>query len=171
MYDKRKPAQFKFEQKPHVLIVQSAFCPPVAEQLHRGAVVALERAGATLETVDVPGVLEMAAAVVYAVKSLDFDAVRRRFDGFLALGCALKGETDYHHIIGQESIRALQDVGLQYSLALGIGVLTCDTLEQAMKRAAPDDVDYGGRTADACLTMIELKHKFRLTAKRRWVGK
>jgi 6,7-dimethyl-8-ribityllumazine synthase len=170
MYDKRTEMTFKFEQKPHVLIVQSSYYENVADLLSQGALRVLNRAGATHEIVDVPGALELPAAITYAVKSLDFDPVRRRFDGYIALGCILKGETNHNEIVGHESARALQDIAMRYVLAIGYGILTCDTHEQAMLRAKPDGFDRGGAAADACLRMIELKHLFRLSSKRRWVA-
>lgn len=170
MYDTRTPISFQFEQKPHVLIVQASYYDDVSEHLHQGAVKVLERAGVTFETIDVPGSLEIATAITYAVKSLDFDAMRRRFDGYVALGCILKGETDHSAIIGQESCRSLQEVAQRYSLAVGYGILTCNTREQALLRAKPDGFDRGGAAADACLRMIELKHLYHLSPKRRWVA-
>lgn len=170
MYDTRTPISFQFEQKPHVLIVQASYYDEVSELLHQGAVKVLERAGVSYETIDVPGVLEIATAMVYAVKSLDFDPVRRRFDGYIALGCILKGETNHNIVIGHESLRSLQEVTLRYALATGYGILTCDTREQAIKRAQPDGFDRGGAAADACLRMIELKHLYHLSSKRRWVA-
>jgi 6,7-dimethyl-8-ribityllumazine synthase len=169
MYDTRTPVSFKFEQKPHVLIVQASYYDDVSELLHRGAVQVLERAGVSYETIDVPGALEIPAAIVYAVKSLDFDAVRRRFDGYIALGCILKGQTNHNIIVGHESVRSLQEVATRYVLAVGYGILTCDTREQALLRAKPDGFDRGGAAADACLQMIELKHLYHLSQKRRWV--
>lgn len=170
MYDSRTPISFQFEQKPHVLIVQASHYDGISELLYKGALQGLDRAGVTHETIDVPTAMEIATAITYAVKSLDFDAVRRRFDGFVALGCILKGETNHNIIVGHESARALQDVAMRYSLAVGYGILTCDTREQALKRAQPDGFDRGGAAADACLRMIELKHLYHLSSKRRWVA-
>lgn len=170
MYDTRTPISFQFDQKPHVLIVQASYYDDISEMLHQGAVKVLERAGVSYETIDVPGALEIATAIVYAVKSLDFDAVRRRFDGFVALGCILKGETNHNLVVGHESLRSLQEVAMRYALAVGYGILTCDTREQALLRAKPDGFDRGGAAADACLRMVELKHLYHLSSKRRWVA-
>jgi len=170
MYDTRTPISFQFEQKPHVLIVQASYHDDVSELLHRGALQVLDRAGVTHETIDVPGALEIAAAIMYAVKSLDFDALRRRFDGFIALGCVVKGQTHHNVIVTQECSRALQEIALRYALAIGNGVVSCDTHEQAVVRAKLDGHDRGGAAAEACLRMIELKHLYKLSPKRRWVA-
>ena len=171
MYDKRTPISFQFEQKPHVLLVESSYHEDVGDLLKSGASHVLNNAGVTFETVDVPGAFEIPAAIIYAVKSLDFDPVRRRFDGYIALGCILKGQTNHHEIIGNESARALQEITLRYALAVGNGILTCDTHEQAVLRAQPDGFDRGGAAAEACLRMVELKHLFHLSSKRRWVAR
>lgn len=170
MYDTRTPITFKFEQKPHVLIVQSSYYDDICDLLRRGALKVLDNAGVTHEIIDVPGTFEIPAAIMYAVKSLDFDPTRRRFDGHVALGCVLRGETDHDKIVGMESAHALQEIALRYTLAVGNGILTCDTRAQAMMRAEPNGFDRGGAAAEACLRMIELKHLFRLSSKRRWVA-
>jgi len=171
MYDKRAPITFQFEQKPHILVVQSSYYEDIGDLLQQGALHVLNNAGVTHEIIDVPGVLEVPAAIVYAVKSLDFDAVRRRFDGFVALGCVLKGENHYDQIIGHESARSLQEIALRYTLAVGNGIITCEDREQAAMLAQPDGHDRGGAAAEACLRMVELKQLFRLSPKRRWIAR
>lgn len=147
---------------PHIMIVEARFYDDIADELERGAVSALEDAGATHEKFEVPGSFEIPAAIQFAVRSMDFYAARRRFDGYVALGCVIRGETSHYDYVCQESARALQDLALRHTLALGYGILTCDTHEQAMRRAKTDDYDRGGAAARACLGMIELKRKFRL---------
>jgi 6,7-dimethyl-8-ribityllumazine synthase len=169
MEPKHASATYQFEQKPHVLIVEARFYDDIATLLLQGAKAELERAGATCETVAVPGSLEIPAAIVYAIKSLDFDAGRRRFDGFIALGCVLEGGTQHDEIVGSESARGLQEVILRYALAAGNGILTCKTREQALERADPARQNRGATAAEACLKMIELKQRFRLSSKKRWV--
>lgn len=171
MYDKRTPISFHFDPKPHILVVQSSYYDDVTDLLQRGALKVLEQAGATHEIVDVPGALEIPPAIMYAVKSLDFDPNRRRYDGYVALGCVLKGETNHHEIVGYESAHQLQEIALRYTLAIGNGILTCDTRDQALFRSQPDGFDRGGAAAEACLRMVELKHLYRLSSKRRWVAK
>lgn len=168
---KRDPKAFHFEQKPHVLIVEGRFYDDISDRLLTGARAALERAAVTYEIIDVPGAFEISSAILYAVKSLDFDATRRRFDGYIALGCIIKGETRHHEIIGDESARGLQELAQRYTLAVGNGILTCDTKAQALERSDPATWDRGGAAANACLRLIEIKHQFRLSPKRRWVAR
>ncbi|MBI1272573.1 MAG: 6,7-dimethyl-8-ribityllumazine synthase [Alphaproteobacteria bacterium] len=168
--EKKPPRSFNFEQKPHVLIVEARFYDDIANMLLQGVTTVLETNGATYEKITVPGSLEIPAAIVYALKSLDFDAMRRRFDGYVALGCVLKGGTMHDQIVGTESARGLQELAMRYALAIGNGILTCNTREQAVERADPAGMNRGAEAAEACLAMIELKGHFRLTnAKRRWV--
>jgi 6,7-dimethyl-8-ribityllumazine synthase len=167
----KEPATFHFETKPHILIIEGRYYNDIADLQLQGAKAVLDRAQVSYEVVAVPGAFEIPAAIVYAIKGMDFDAVRRRFDGYVALGCVLKGATNHHQIIGRESARALQELTMRYALAIGNGILTCDTREQAMERADPARQNRGGEVAEACLRLIELKHKFHLSPKRRWVAK
>lgn len=171
METKRPPATFQFETKPLVLIVEARHYDDIADLQMKGARTVLDRAGVDHETITVPGSLEIPAAILYAIKSLDFDAVRRRYDGYVALGCVLKGGTNHDQIVGQEATRGLQEMALRYALAIGNGVLTCNTKEQALERADPARQDRAGAAAEACLRMIELKHHFRLSPKRRWIAR
>ena len=147
---------------PHIMVVEARFYEPLADELMRGAVAALEEAGATYERFAVPGAFEIPAAIQFAVRSLDFSPGRRRFDGYVALGCVIRGETSHYDHICQESARALQDLAVHYSLALGYGILTVENDEQAWARARVAEGNKGGTTAQACLAMIELKRRFRL---------
>ncbi|MDD3182140.1 MAG: 6,7-dimethyl-8-ribityllumazine synthase [Alphaproteobacteria bacterium] len=171
MEQKKEPAVFKFEDKPHIMIVESRFYDDVADHLLAGVKAVLERTGATYELFAVPGALEIPATILYAMKSLDFDAVRRRYDGYVALGTVIKGSTRHHEVVGDVSAYGLQKLALLHTLAIGNGILTCDTKEQALERANPALHDRGGAAAEACLKLVELKHHFRLMPKRRWVGR
>lgn len=168
MYDKRVPISFQFEQPPRVLIVQSSYYDDVAALLLQGAVAVLKRAEVTHEIIDVPGSFEIPTAIGYAVKAMAFDVEARRFDGYIALGCILRGETHHDKIIGEQSARGLMEIAMRHTLAVGNGILTCDTHEQALKRAQPDGFDRGGAAAETCLRMIELKHLFGLSSHRHW---
>ncbi|MEE8276917.1 MAG: 6,7-dimethyl-8-ribityllumazine synthase [Alphaproteobacteria bacterium] len=149
-------------EPPHVMLVEARFYEDIADELARGAVAALEAAGATHERHEVPGALEVPAAIRYAVRAMELDPERRRSDGFVALGCVIRGETGHYDIVAGESARGLQELALTYSLAVGNGILTCDSREQATARAAVDGRNKGGQAARACLDMIELKRRFRL---------
>jgi 6,7-dimethyl-8-ribityllumazine synthase len=165
------PPTYQFETKPHVCLIEARFYVDVADMLLKGAVAELDRVGATHEVLTVPGALEIPAAIVYAIKALDFDAGRRRFDGYIALGCVIEGGTTHDKIVGFESARGLQDVILRYTLAASNGILTCDTREQAVERADPARMNRGGAAAEACLKMIEIKQRYRLSPKKRWVAR
>jgi 6,7-dimethyl-8-ribityllumazine synthase len=144
------------------MIVEARFYDDIADELARGAIQVLEEAGATFERIAVPGVFELAAAIQMAVRSLDFSTLRRRFDGYVALGCVIRGETNHYDLVCNASTRALQDVVQQYTLALGFGVVTVDNKEQAWVRAAVDQRNKGGMAARACLSMIEVKRQLML---------
>ena len=154
-----------------MLIVANRYYEDVADLQMAGALAVLEPTGSSHDVLQVPGALEIPAAILYAVKALDFDPTRRRFDGYIALGCIVKGSTHHDEIIGFESARGLQDLALQYTLAIGNGILTCNTHAQALERADPAQQDRGGAAAVAALRMIEIKQQYRLTPKRRWLGK
>lgn len=171
MDQKKEPATFKFDEKPHIMVVEARFYDDVSDHLLAGAKAVLDRAGVSYEVFTVPGSLEIPAAILYALKSLDFDAVRRRFDGYVALGAVIKGATRHDQVVGDVSARSLQKLVMQHTLAIGNGILTCETKDQALERANPALKDRGGAAAEACLKMIELKHRFRLMPKRRWVGR
>jgi len=148
--------------EPHIMIVESRFYEDVADELVKSAVIELEDAGASYERFEVSGAFEIPAAINYAVRSMEFYSARRRFDGYVALGCVIRGETTHYDYVCQESARALQDLSVRYALALGYGILTVENKAQAMARARRDDKDRGGHAARACLNMIELKRHFRL---------
>ncbi len=149
-------------ETPHLLIVESRYYEDVAAELLSGANAELEAAGATSERIEVPGAFEIPAAIRMAIRSMDFYAGRRRYDGYIALGCVIRGETSHYDYICMESARKLQDLAVNYTLALGYGILTCETHDQAMERAAVDRKNKGGDAARACLSMIGVKQRFRL---------
>jgi len=169
--EKKPPQTFVLESKPHLLVVESRFHEAIGDHLFAGVQEVLDANHATYERLSVPGALEIPAAIACAVKSLDYDPVRRRYDGYIALGCVIKGATHHDQLVGTESARGLQELALRYVLAIGNGILTVNTMEQAEERARPDQFNRGGAAAEACLRMIEIKQKFRLTSKRRWVAR
>jgi len=161
--------EFKFDARPHVLLVCADFYPNVTELLVRGAVSALTKAQVTYEKVIVPGALEIPAAIAFSMKALDFDPIKKRNDGYIALGCVIKGETMHDEIVAKESARALQDLAIRKSLAIGNGILTCNTMVQALERADPNKLNKGGAAAIACLQLLDIKQKLKLMTKRRWL--
>lgn len=142
---------------PHVLIVEARFYEDIADELARGAIGALEEAGASFQRVSVPGAFELPTAVRYALRAMDVIGGRRRFDAYVALGCVIRGETSHYDYVCGESARGLADLSREFSLALGFGVLTCENREQAWARAAVDQGNKGGAAAEAALRMLQVK--------------
>jgi len=153
--------------EPHIMIVEARFYEDVADHLFEGARRVLEEAGATWDRVEVPGAFEIPAAVKYAIRSRDFLNVRKRYDGYVALGCVIRGETSHYDYVCSESARALMDLAVEYTLAMGYGILTCENREQALERARPDRKDKGGEVTRSCLHMLDLKQRFNLWPRQR----
>ena len=145
---------------PHVLIVEARFYDDIADELAKGAIAALEAAGATYDRLEVPGAFELPAAIRMNIKAMELVSGRKRYDGYVALGCVIRGETSHYDYVCGESARGLMDLALQYSLAIGFGVLTVENRDQAWARAAMDQLDKGGTVAKAALRMIEEKREF-----------
>jgi len=135
-----------------VLIVEARFYSDIADELARGTIAVLQAAGIEYERVEVPGVFEVPAAVSFGING-------GGYDGVIALGCVIRGETDHYDHICREASRALMELAVDRSASLGFGILTCENQEQARVRAAVDKKDVGGRAAEACLRMMELKQQ------------
>jgi len=135
--------------KAHLLIVEARFYSAICDELCKGAIATIERAGATWERVAVPGALEIPGAVAFA-------AAAKRFDGFVALGCVLRGATTHYDIVANESSRGLMELTLK-GLCIGNGILTCENEAQAWERANVSELDKGGGAAGAALAMIRFK--------------
>ncbi|AFL49531.1 6,7-dimethyl-8-ribityllumazine synthase [Sinorhizobium fredii] len=140
-----------------ILIVEARFYDDMADAMLDGAKHALDAAGATYDIVTVPGALEIPAALAMALDGADEGGTD--YDGFVALGMVIRGETYHFDIVANESARALMDLAVSESLALGNGILTVENEEQAWARARRSEGDKGGFAARAALTMIELKNK------------
>lgn len=139
----------------HVLIVEARFYEDIADQLAKGAIAVLDESGISYTRHSVPGAFELPAAIGFAVRAIESDAVP--FDGFLALGCVILGETDHYEHICRETSHGLMNLALTHGLALGFGLLTCQNYEQACVRAAVDGKNKGAEAARACVRMMELK--------------
>ena len=144
----------------HILIIEARFYEELADELARGAIEAIEARGATWQRVSVPGVLEIPAAVKYALDAMAHGAFTKKIDGFVTLGCVIRGETTHYDIVSNESARALMDLSVERSLALGNGIQTVENEKQAWARARVNEKNKGGGAANACLDMIELKRSF-----------
>ena len=147
---------------PHIMIVESRYYEEIAEELITSVLRELEKHGATYERFEVPGAFEIPTAIKFAIKSGELGSIQQNFDGFIALGCVIRGQTSHYDYVCGESARGLQDLALKYSLALGYGILTVENQEQALARARRSEQDRGGHAARACLRMLELKNHFKL---------
>jgi 6,7-dimethyl-8-ribityllumazine synthase len=142
---------------PRLLIVEARFYDDLADALLDGAKAALEAAGAAYDVVTVLGALEIPAVISYALDGAADGGVE--YDGFVALGTVIRGETYHFDIVANESCRALMDLAVDESLAVGNGILTVENDEQAWARARRAEGDKGGFAARAALTMIALREK------------
>ena len=139
------------------LIVEARYYEAIGAELLAGAEAALADAGAAWDVIGVPGALEIPAAIVIA---LDAAArARRPYQGVVALGCIIRGETYHFEIVAGESSRALMDLSVARGLALGNGILTVENESQAHERSAQNRGDKGGDAARAALALYRLKHR------------
>jgi 6,7-dimethyl-8-ribityllumazine synthase len=147
-----------------ILVVESGYYEDIADTLLTGATRALDAAKASYDVVTVPGALEIPQAVVIAL-----EAARgaKAYDGVVALGCVIRGETSHYDIVAGESARALMDIGVTRVVPVGNGILTVDTAAQAHRRAALDAGDKGGVAAAAALALVRLKRDRAAPRKRR----
>jgi len=137
------------------LVVEARYYEDIAAMLLEGAKTAFAKAGASFDLVGVPGALEIPLALTIA---LDHAAASNHpFDGAVALGCVIRGETHHFEIVANESARALMQISLARKLAFGNGVLTVENEAQAVSRADPQRGDKGGDAARAALSIFRLK--------------
>ena len=143
--------------KAHLLIVEARFHDDLADALLDGATSALDEAGATYDVVTVPGSLEIPAVITFALDGAAEGGTH--YDGFVALGSIIRGDTYHFDIVANESSRALMDLTVQESVCIGNGILTTENDAQAWTRAKRSEGDKGGFAARAALTMIALKER------------
>jgi 6,7-dimethyl-8-ribityllumazine synthase len=135
-----------------ILIVEARFYAHLNDLLLEGARGVLEQGGHEVEVITVPGALEIPGAVALAAET-------GRYDGFVALGVVIRGETWHFEIVAGESARGLMALTLD-GLAIGNGILTVENEAQALARARPDEKDKGGEAAKAALAMLALRERF-----------
>lgn len=141
-----------------ILVVEARFYDDIADLLLAGATRALEAAGAAFDTVTVPGALEIPTAIAIALDTAQHHR-RALYDGVVALGCVIRGETSHYDIVAGESARALMDLAVAQRMPVGNGILTVDTQAQALERADPKRLDKGGGAALAALSLVRLKRR------------
>ena len=139
--------------KNRILIVEAPYYKAINEELVRGAMAVLEEAKCSVERIEAPGAFEIPAAVRLAAGS-------GIYDGFVALGCVIRGETSHYDYVCGECARGLQNLAIEHRLAIGFGVLTVENEDQAWARAKIDKKDKGGEAARACLAMMALRERF-----------
>jgi 6,7-dimethyl-8-ribityllumazine synthase len=147
------------EDKIRVLIVEGRFYSDLADELLRGAIDALDAFGAEHDVITVPGALEIPAIVAIAEEA-GHKPTGVHYDGYVALGCVMRGETYHFEIVSNESARGLMDLAISRKLAIGNGILTVEDEEQAWARARVSEGDKGGGAARACLDVIN--HRLQL---------
>lgn len=132
-----------------LLIVRAPYYKSIAEDQLAGAIAAIEAAGARHDLIDVPGALEIGTAIAMAARA-------DKYDGFVALGCVIRGETTHYETVCEESARAITMLGLS-GLCIGNGILTVENRKQAEDRADPRDQNKGGGAAEAALHLIAFR--------------
>jgi len=132
-----------------ILIVNARFYDDIADLLQDGAERALKAAKIPYETVVVPGALEIPTVIAMASQA-------KKFAGYVALGCVIRGETSHYDTVCEQSAWGLQYLGVRHRLAIGNGILTTENHKQALKRANPEKGDKGGHAVAACLRLLDL---------------
>lgn len=138
-------------RRAHILILEARFYTHISDHLANGAEQALRLANATFDRLAVPGALEIPAAIAMAADT-------GLYDGYIALGCVIRGETYHFEVVSNESARGLTDLSTTRKLAIGNGILTTEDEAQALRRADPSQLNKGAGAAEACLRMIELRN-------------
>ncbi|MEI7669294.1 MAG: 6,7-dimethyl-8-ribityllumazine synthase [Pseudomonadota bacterium] len=138
---------------PHICIIIAKFYQHIADELLKGALVALEAHSKeiTYEVIEVPGAFEIPGAMSMAIESA-------RFEGYVALGCVIRGETTHYDYVCAESARGINQLAIDTQAALGYGILTVENEEQALERASVAKGNKGADAVNACITMIKIKN-------------
>lgn len=153
MAKKRRSA--KKQDKIRILVVEARYYDNIADELLKGATQALNDAHAEFDTITVPGSLEIPAAIMFAIDAGMHK--RKPYDGVVALGCVIQGDTFHFDVVAVQSARAIMDISVAQRLPVGNGILTVDTESQAQARANGEEGNKGGEAAKAALALIRLK--------------
>jgi 6,7-dimethyl-8-ribityllumazine synthase len=138
-----------------ILVVEARFYHDIADALLDGAGRVLDAAGANWDRITVPGSLEIPAAIAIAVDAAE--ERQRPYDGVVALGCVIRGDTIHFEIVSMQSAQGLMELSVARRLPLGNGIITVDTQAQALARARKEELDKGGDAARAALAMVRIK--------------
>jgi len=139
-----------------ILIVEARFYKDIADELVKGAIQALEAHGAEYDRISVPGVFEVPGAIRFAADGND------GYDGYIALGCVIRGETSHYDYVCKESAHALQNLVVSDRLAIGYGILTVENRDQAWARCSVEKYNKGAAVAEAAIRMMKLKKQYGL---------
>ena len=134
-----------------ILVIEARFYDKISDALLEGALEVLQKAKVEVTKVTVPGALEIPHVISMA------EAAKSGFDGYVALGCVIRGETTHYDYVCQESARAIMDLAVNQQLAIGNGIITVENENQAWARASKDKKDKGGFAANATLKMIKIR--------------
>ena len=145
--------------KPHIMVIEASFYEDLSDALWEGAERALTTVGATYERFTVPGALEIPAIIRLAHLAAEAGQMKKPFDGFVALGCVIRGETTHYETVCNESARGLMQLATDFGLCIGNGILTCENDEQAWVRARANELDKGGGAALAALSLIAARKR------------
>tara|TARA_Y100000817_G_C16716638_1_gene481739 strand:- start:109 stop:564 length:456 start_codon:yes stop_codon:yes gene_type:complete len=147
--------------KPKILIVESRFYSEISDHLLLGARKELDSENILYDVTSVPGTLEVAQAISIIKNKRKDASADIEYDGYIALGCVIRGETSHYDYVCAESMRSLNYLAIKYDLCLGNGILTCENIEQAQNRARVDMGNKGGDAAKASLALLRLKKPYR----------
>ena len=147
------------QDQTRILIVEARFYSDLADELLKGATDALTAHGAAYEVITVPGALEIPGAIALAEEGSHRPASPAPWDGYVALGTVIRGETYHFEIVANECARGLMELTIGKRLCIGNGILTVEDEAQAWARARPSEGDKGGGAARAALTMVALKQQ------------
>ena len=134
-----------------ILVIEARYYEAISEDLLQGALAVLQQAGAQVTKVNVPGALEIPHVISYA------EAAKAGYDGYVALGCVIRGETTHYDYVCAESARAIMDLAVNQQLAIGNGIITVENEAQAIARSKIDQKNKGGFAANAVVKMIKIR--------------
>ncbi len=137
-----------------ILIVQAVFYEDISRMLLDGAIAKIIKNNFEYEVLTLKGALEIPCAISIAKET-------KKYDGFIALGCVIRGETTHYETVCQESARGLNDLAINHQLAIGNGIITVENEEQALARADMNKLDKGGFAVEACLSIISIKEQYK----------
>jgi len=141
---------------PHILILEARYYHDISDLLAQGAIAEVERWGATYDRVEVAGAFELPGGMRMAIAT-------GKYDGYIALGCVIRGETSHYDHICTEVARGINELAMRHMAPVGFGVLTCENYQQALVRADPTQKNKGREAAIACIKMAELAATLRVT--------